>query len=269
MPACRNKPKKVRVYIEETAGESARVETADSSIEHERPSLLEWQNQLLASPGYRAIALSARVKRIAYIFQANFAQYRSLVAKLQDPEFWLPISGPGNLDAHDDLLSEAERLLHNFLTSMSTRIDQERAFMRRNFSERPDLASEYRGKVAAIFSDDFAVVFLKDLRNHITHHQLPVAQSRETFKAGSISVTFILPCAPLLEWEWSSGVKEWIATHGDAIEIVDVLDAYARKAASLDKWLFHRIEQEHRTEIQEFQRAEEEYTRKYDRAFGL
>ena len=98
-----------------------------------RPSLLVWQERLRASQGFRAIALQDRVKRMGYLFQGNFAQYKSLVASLQDPGTSLPVFDIRNPDAHDDLLMEAERLLHNFLTAMSTRVDQQRRFMDRNF----------------------------------------------------------------------------------------------------------------------------------------
>lgn len=214
------------------------------------------------------MALMDRVKRIAYIYQANVGQYMALVAKLQDPGFSSPIMDLRNPDAHDDLLSEAERLLHNVLTSMSTRIAQERAFMKKHFSDDTELTGDYDDKVASAFIGDRGVTFLQDLRNHITHHQLPVAQSRQTLSAQSISITLILPCAPLLEWDWSSGVKEWLASCGEAVEIVDVVDTYARKAGDLDKWLFDRIELKYRPEIQEFEQAREEHAREVDAVFG-
>src|SRR5690242_17372710 len=74
-----------------------------------RPSLLEWQARLRASAGFRAIALQNRVKRMGYLFQGNVAQYKTLVARLQDPAVSFPILDVRNPDAHDDLLMEAER----------------------------------------------------------------------------------------------------------------------------------------------------------------
>lgn len=100
-----------------------------------RPSLLEWQAKLTASKGYHAVTLMDRIKRIGYVFQGNVSQYLGLVARLQDPAFSLPIMDARNPDAHDDLLSEAERLLHNVLTAMSTRIDQQRVFVRKRLSD--------------------------------------------------------------------------------------------------------------------------------------
>ena len=205
-------------------------------------SLLERQRQLLASQGYHGIAIKDRVMRMGYVFQGNVAQYKSLVAGLQDPGMSLPIMDVRNPDAHDQLLSEAERLLYNVLTSMSTRVDQQRAFMERYLGDDAALMKEYRDRVASAFMGDPVTTFLKGLRNYITHHQLPAAQTRQTLGGESFSITFILPCEPLLRWDkWSSDTRRWIDGCGEAVPIVDVVDCYARTAGTFDRWVYERI----------------------------
>ena len=157
-----------------------------------RPRLLVWQDELNSSPGHRAMGLMDYIRRIGYVFQANVAQYNALVARMQDPSFALPILDVNNPQAHDDLLSEAERLLHNILVTLSTRIDQQRAFMRRHFNEDAILMDEYVAKVKVDFDVYAPSVFLRDLRNYLTHYRLPVAQSRQTFSNQGFSVTFTL-----------------------------------------------------------------------------
>jgi hypothetical protein len=188
---------------------------------------------------------------------------------MQDPAFVLPILSLSNPVAHDDLLSEAERLLHNVLTAMSTRVDQQRAFMTKHFADDTELRNEYLKKIAATFSTDLPSRFLKDLRNHITHHRLPVAQSRQTYSSQTFSITFILPVLALLEWEWSGGVKEWISDQRDEIPIVSVVDGYARKAGGFDKWLHDRIGLRYSSEIREYEKAAEAFNRQYDKIFGV
>jgi hypothetical protein len=158
-----------------------------------QPSLLERQARLRASAGFRAIALKNEVKRMGYIFQGNVAQYKSLVASLQNPAVSFPMMDVRNPDAHDYLLSEAERLLHNVLTAMSTRVDQQRHFMEKYFEDDSLLMKEYGERIASLFTVSQEAAFLKGLRNYITHRQLPVAQSRQTFGHESFSITFILP----------------------------------------------------------------------------
>lgn len=235
-----------------------------------RPSLLEWQERLRASPGFRAIALQNRVKRMGYLFQGNVAQYKSLVASLQDPGTSLPVFDVRNPEAHDDLLMEAERLLHNVLTAMSTRVDQQRRFMEKYFKDDPALTREYQDRIASTFGASAEAAFLKGLRNYITHMQLPVAQSRQTFGNSSFEVTFILPGGPLLDWNgWNAGTRAWLSGRGEGVAIVDVVDAYARMAGDCDKWLHGRIGLKHRTEIDDFLREQDDYTREFDRIFRI
>lgn len=113
------------------------------------------------------------------------------------------------------------------------------------------------------------MAFLKELRNHMTHHQLPVAQSRQTFSLQSLKITFILPCDALLAWEWSGGVRQWISGCGSDVMIVEVVSAYARTAAAFDAWLAEQIRLKYEAEIADFFKARAKYTREYDRVFGF
>jgi hypothetical protein len=196
-------------------------------------------------PRYRLVALIGAVKRMNYLLQGNVRQYRALVAKLQDPTVSFPILD--NPVAHGDLLGEAERLLHNVLTAMSTRGDQQRRFMAAYFGDDPVLMQEYRDRIASDFTASAEAAFLKGLRNYVAHMQLPVAQSQEAYTARSVRISFILSAAPLLEWDgWSAGTRAWIASHREDVPIVDVVDTYARVADEFDRWLAARIETKYR-----------------------
>jgi hypothetical protein len=176
---------------------------------------------------------------------------------------------PRNPEAHDDLLSEAERLLHNVLTAMSTRMDQQRRFIEQYFKDDAALIKEYGERIASVFIASLEAAFLKGLRNYITHTQLPVAQSQQKLGQGSFSITFTLPCEPLLSWDgWNSSTRAWIVAQGEAVAIVDIVDVYARLAGEFDKWLFDRIGLKYAAEIDAFLSEQDEYTREFDRVFG-
>lgn len=208
-------------------------------------------------------------RRIGYVFQANVAQYKALAARMQDPSFGLPILDVSNPQAHDHLLSEAERLLHNILMALSTRIDQQRAFMRRHFSEDAILMGEYVARVKADFGGYAPGLFLRDLRNYLTHHRLPVAQSSQTFSDQGFSVTFTLVRQHLQEWPgWKEGARTWLTAQGEQIEIVPVVDGYARIAGAFDKWLSGRIGRKYAAEIRAYSEEAEAYNREWARVFG-
>lgn len=230
---------------------------------------MEWATRLQQSDGYHGMALKDQVKRVGYVFQGNVAQYKSLVAELQNPEVALPITAWRNQDGHDQLLSEAERLLHNVLTAMSTRVDHLRAFMAERFADDAELTGEYHTKVESEFLADPQAVFLKGLRNYIAHRSLPVARSKQTFGPQIFSVTFVLPCEPLLRWKgWNQGQRKSIADFGDAVPIVDVVDTYARKVGEFDRWLFDRIGLKYAVAISAFLCDQEGYTQEVDRRYG-
>jgi hypothetical protein len=191
---------------------------------------------------------------MSYLLQGNVRQYRTLVARLQDRAVSFPI-----LDdpvAHGELLGEAERLLHNVLTAMSTRVDQQRHFMTSHFGDDPVLMQEYRDRVASDFVASAEAAFLKGLRNYIAHRQLPVAQSQEIHTVRSVRITFILPVEPLLEWDgWNADTRAWIAGRESGVPIVDVIDTYARVAGKFDRWLADRIGVKYRADIGAFRLA--------------
>jgi hypothetical protein len=195
------------------------------------------QEELIASQGYRAVSLMDRVKRIAYILQVNLGQYNSLVATMHKPEVAFPILDVRDEDKHDELLSEAERLLHNVVVATKTRVDKLRVFIDKHFSNDDQLLFEYRARVTADF-DNMLAKFLDKLRNHITHHLLPVARSQQILAHDqSFQFTLILDSASLLEWDWPAGVKLWIEQQGSYIKIVDIVNDYGKRASRFDKWL--------------------------------
>jgi hypothetical protein len=235
-----------------------------------RPRLLAWQDELNSSPGHRAIALMDYIRRIGYVLQVNVTQYNALVARMQDPSFALPILDVSNPQAHDDLLSEAERLLHNILMALSTRIDQQRAFMRRHFNDDAILMGEYLAKVKADFDGYAPSAFLRDLRNYLTHHRLPVAQSRQIFSNQGFSVTFTLTRQPLQEWSgWKEDSRAWLTAQGEQIEIVPIVDGYARIAGAFDNWLYDRIGRKYAVEIHAYNEEAEAFNREWARVFGM
>jgi hypothetical protein len=110
------------------------------------------QRALYTMPGYRALALLDQVKRMSNLLQGNVTQYRQWVAQLQDPRVSLPIMDVRNPDAHDDMLLEAERLLHNVLTALSTRVDQLRVFKNKHLADDTALTDAYQTRIAAAAS---------------------------------------------------------------------------------------------------------------------
>jgi hypothetical protein len=237
--------------------------------EHSAPAdPAELQRQLQTSPGYRANALIATVNRYSYILQGNIAQYLSLVNAIQDPSYAIPLLAEQDLQRHDAMLSESERLLHNVVLALKTRIDLLRVFMDKYFADDLVLANAYKAQIGDLFGTDSAR-FLEGLRNHMTHHLLPVSRSLFSISAaGSMTFTVILDAQALLEWEWSAPVRQWIEGQSSNVMIAEVVKEYGNLAKQFDDWLVKTIAEKYQQELSAFQTAIEEYRRRFAYILG-
>jgi hypothetical protein len=233
---------------------------------------VEWQRQLHASPGYHANALIATVKRYSYILQRNIAEFNALINTMQDPAFAIPLLAERDKDPrrHEALLGEAERLLHNVMMAIKTRIDLLRVLKNKYFADDESLLADYSAEVAQIFNSDSAR-FLTGLRNHMTHHLLPVTRSHFHISAeGPFTFTIILDAQALLEWDWdSASVRQWIEQQSPDVMIAEVVNDYGDRARRFDKWLIGKIIEKYETELSEFETALEAYTRAMTHFFGV
>ena len=74
----------------------------------------------------------------------------------------------------------------------------------------------------------------------------------------------------LQEWPgWKEGARTWLAAQGEQIEIVPVVDGYARIAGAFDKWLSERIGRKYATEIRAYNEEAEAFNREWARVFGM
>jgi hypothetical protein len=228
-----------------------------------RLSVADWERRLQGMPGFRALCLQRQVQRIAYVFQANLAEYRHFIDTLQWQGKCPPVRDVANADVLDEVLDESQRLLHNVLAAMATRVAQLRRFIKHNFDVDSSIATEYRERVGALFAGDVTAVFLQKMRNELAHAQLPIVSSTETISAGSTIVAIVLPCDALLKWtDWNSDIVAWLAQNPiGAVDLAELFESYARQAGTLDDWLYRRIGIEYRMEIDQFAAAEDAFFR--------
>jgi len=69
-------------------------------------------------------------------------------------------------------------------------------------------------------------------------------------------VTFTLVRQHLQDWPgWKGDARTWLTAQGEQIEIVPVVDGYARIVGAFDKWLSDRIGRKYATEIRAYNNA--------------
>lgn len=239
------------------------VPTSEPDDADGRLSIADWERRLQDMPGFRALHLQRQVQRIAYVFQANVAEYRHFIDTLQWQGERPPARDVANADVLDQVLDESQRLLHNVVAAMATRVGQLRRLIKHNFDADSPIAAEYRERVVALFASDIAAAFLHKMRNELAHAQLPIISSTETISASSTTIAIVLPCDAMQKWtDWNNKIRTWLAQQPTgAVDIGAVLDGYARQAGNLDHWLHQRIGTEYRSEIGQVAAAEDAFLR--------
>jgi len=236
-----------------------------AEVPSDHPFFVEAQ-EIEAMPGRLAIAKIETVRRVNWILRGDIAQLANLVDRMTDPAFSLPIMDARQPERHDAFLNECERLLHNAVAAVHSRVDLLRTFVSRYVAEStPALATDYQSRVDTDFVNDPAHAFLIGLRNYMLHERLPVAVGTWSFGNQGESYVYELSTGPLIAARdhFNAATREWMAGHGDTVDVVSVLRAYEQQVARFDQWFAERIEQHHRADIETFTEAVRAYNHRW------
>jgi hypothetical protein len=147
----------------------------------------ESNQEILRHEGKQMLEALASYGVSKNILSGNGIQLRQLLVWLEDPNDPLRIQTMAGRGVLQDLFGEVIRLFHNFLTSVTTFIDHTRNLVgtegeekgKRSQSGAPFICAEHRRehqrKVEAAFTNDPLARFIKECRNSVTHHALPLA----------------------------------------------------------------------------------------------
>ena len=100
---------------------------------------------------------------------------RQLLNTLEDPGDPEKIWVWENKKIRDDLLGELMRHFHNFLTSVTTVIDHTRHLMQEDFITEKH-RREHQEKIDHKFATNPLALFIKQLRQYVTHRAIPIIQ---------------------------------------------------------------------------------------------
>jgi hypothetical protein len=222
-------------------------------------------------PGRLAIARVAMVERINEILRGNVVDLVRLIRRMnEDFEFSLQVLDRSRPERHGTFLGECERLLHNALAGVQSRVSLLRTFVNRHIdTPLPELGAEYRSRIDATFKNDDLHKFLVDLRNYILHERLPVATTTESIAMrpdGSMALDFKLNLTTKVLVEsrqWSAVQRAWILNHGDNLDIVALLQRYYATVVDFDAWLVAAINHQCADDIAEYQAAAHAFNAKW------
>lgn len=200
------------------------------------------------------------LKRCFYVFNTNANHLATHVGEFLN-------SARLSQDISDDYVNELVRLLHNYLTSVTSLVDSQRVVMRHRWpTERKpercssckqllptnDGLSEFETKVyAAKLAETFETgeaAFMGKLRNYCTHYSIPVPSlgTKLSWERGMPAVaqvnTLQLKRDKLLQWQnWTKPAKTFLGAQGEYFDLAPIVERYVSSARQFANWFWAEI----------------------------
>lgn len=219
------------------------------------------QAHLEALPGFQLKEDLEALKRCLYVFTTNANELAKHTGEFLNS---LQLSQ----DVTENYSDELVRLLHNYLTSVSSLVESQRVVMRHRWSDGPlfegncpecdrpllsaDSFSEFESKdyakqLSTTFETDEAA-FIGKLRNYCTHYSIPLPTLGTTIRweqgmSGVEQVnTLQLSRDKLQRWNgWSKPAKRFLTQQDDYFDLVPIIERYVNAAGEFAGWFWTEI----------------------------
>jgi len=191
-----------------------------------------------------------------FVFNRNYQELKKLLEAVKNQEKKLQLWDLRNRHQLEVTINETLRLLHNFLASAKSLIDQTRVVIR-NWYKETEFLKEYKTQVDSRFINNPLTGFIEDLRNFSLHYSLPLTNAtlsvqiidRKTGQ-GTADFSFVLIKSDLLVWKgWTEKGKEFLSTAKDKINIGILVDEYYKQIFDFHSWLINSLQEIHKDDL--------------------
>lgn len=183
------------------------------------------------------------LQRCVYVFNTNAKELAAHVGRfLSSSQF--------SRDLPESYVNELVRLLHNYLTSVTSLIDSQRVVMRHRWPDGDGAsefeANDYSAKLAEAFETGEAV-FMSKLRNYCTHYSIPLPTLGTTFawEQGSPVVqtnTLQLEREKLMRWGgWTGPGRRYLEQQAEHFDLAPIIERYVNAAGQFAGWFWAEI----------------------------
>jgi len=204
---------------------------------------------LEALPGARFKEDLDALNRASYVFGTNGQELAGHVAQFVTSEQLVSELG-------DDYANELVRLLHNYLTSVSSLIDAQRVVVRHCWPEEKNpervvFQAEFDKRRADTFETDEAA-FVTRLRNYCTHYAIPLpgmGTSISWSQGGPVVHlnTLRLNRDKLLHWkDWGGPAKRYLSTQPEKFDLAPIIERYMAATRVFYAWYWEDINDRNR-----------------------
>ncbi len=206
-----------------------------------------------------AIKYEGRIETLGvnfYVFDRNYKELRIFLEVVKKQENILNLWDLRNQHKLDIAISEILRLLHNYLASAKSLIDQTRVVIRDWYRET-NFTNEYKTQVNSRFVNNSLSGFIEDLRNFSLHYSLPITHAVLSVQItdpktgkGEVNFSFKLIKSALLIWKgWTEKGKTFLSTSNDEIDIEALSEEYYKQILDFHSWLVQRLQEIHKDDL--------------------
>jgi hypothetical protein len=210
---------------------------------------------LEALPGARLKEDLEALNRCSYTFGRNAQELADHV------ERFLASSTLHARELSDDYVNELVRLLHNYLTSVTSLIDAQRVVMRHRWptpgKERSAFETQdYAEKLSDTFETGEAE-FMQKLRNYCTHYAIPVpglGTSMSWEQGGPVIRvnTLQLDRDALLRWEeWRAAATTYLRNQPQRFDFAPIIERYQASARVFFQWFWEEVNKRSAAQVTE------------------
>jgi hypothetical protein len=197
-------------------------------------------------PGHQLKVDLEALNRCSYTFSRNAQELTNHVGR------FLHSATTSAKELSDDYVNELVRLLHNYLTSVTSLIDAQRVVMRHRWP------SAKRGEHSEFETMDYAAQlkntfetgeaeFMQKLRNYCTHYSIPVPGlgTRMSWEAGGPVIrvnTLQLDRDELLRWdEWRAAATAYLLAQPEKFDFAPIIERYMSAARAFFQWFWEQV----------------------------
>ena len=241
-----------------------------------------------ALPGHVLKEDLEALRRCVHVFSKNAQQLVTQVGELLHSQQF-------SRDVSEKYVNDLVRLLHNYLTAVTSLVDSQRVVMRHRWPtarvyegicatcDRPLPSNEslsefeahdYAEKLTAAFETDEAA-FMNKLRNYCTQYSIPLPElgttmRREQGMPGVEQVnTLQLDRDKLLRWNgWTQSAKRYLEGQEEHFNLVPIIERYVNAAGEFAQWFWLEINQRSLMLIDEMNTKAMELKLWYDERVG-
>jgi hypothetical protein len=196
------------------------------------------------------------VGRTYQIFKGNGRELQAHLARSQDPVVSRRMWDARDRSGMDAFVSETDRVLHNYVASVTSLRDHTRRLWQKYPPGDAALTEEYERRVKDTFASAPLVQFIQDLRNYMLHRGLPgfVMTLSVSDDDDSRTVTTALKADELLQsGDWSAGAKAYLRDHaGQRIDLSAVVDQYTAVVRGFNDWFIGAWLEGHRAAFDQY-----------------